>query len=104
MNRETGKVIAVVAEKGFFFIQPTDLQSKEIFSHVNRLSNVTKVDVGDLVEFARGLDRANRPVAVDVIVFGKAEKIKPVTVEAIAATASANVIGTASATTATAEI
>jgi cold shock CspA family protein len=87
--RETGKVIAVVADRGFFFIQPTNLEQKEIFGHFSRLQNAEKVEMGSLVEYSRGIDRANRPVAVDIVVYGKAEKIQPVTPEAIAATASA---------------
>ena len=67
-ERRTGAVITVVPEKGFAFIQPADYSQPEIFTHFSRLLHQKSVKVGDVCEYNVGLDRHNRPIAINVTV------------------------------------
>jgi cold shock CspA family protein len=78
-ERRTGAVISVVPEKGFAFIQPADYSQPEIFTHFTRLANQKSVKVGDVCEYNVGLDRHNRPIAINVTVLPTVSVDKPTT-------------------------
>ncbi len=74
-DRRTGTVISARSDKGFAFIQPAEYSQPEIFTHFSRLLNQKSVKVGDVCEYNVGVDRHNRPIAINVTVAQPADSV-----------------------------